>query len=130
MLDKPKKWPLYFCMILWLIAGCFALCVYAEARPESYYQEKYCASQFQGKRETPLAGGSRCDCETTTHCLEFEPAHRWYEAVGQSLYFSALLNKKAGIVLILRNEKDKRFLERLNMTIKHYNLPIDVWTEE
>jgi len=39
-----------------------------------------------------------------------------------------LLWKKAGIVLILEKIKDRKYWIRLNTTIDHFNLPIDIWT--
>jgi hypothetical protein len=36
--------------------------------------------------------------------------------------------KKAGIVLILENKKDRKYWIRLNTTIVHFNLPIDIWS--
>jgi hypothetical protein len=36
-------------------------------------------------------------------------------------------DKKAGIVLILENMKDRKYWIRLNTTIQHFNLPIDTW---
>jgi hypothetical protein len=35
--------------------------------------------------------------------------------------------KKAGIVLILETMKDRKYWIRLNITIEHFNLPIDTW---
>jgi hypothetical protein len=38
-----------------------------------------------------------------------------------------MTNKKAGIVLILENLKDRKYWIRLNTTIKHFGLQIDTW---
>jgi hypothetical protein len=51
----------------------------------------------------------------------------WAEAIGQSAYYSIHTKKKAGIVLILENVKDRKYWIRLNTTIEHFNLPIETW---
>jgi hypothetical protein len=52
----------------------------------------------------------------------------WVEVIGQSSYYSIQTQKKAGIVLILEKIKDRKYWIRLNATIEHFNLPIDIWT--
>lgn len=93
---------------------------------EKYYQTKWCSEQ-NGKMEVTLEGGGRVDCVTSTHVIEVEFAEKWAEAIGQSLYYSLSTNRKSGIVLIIESEKDMKFLLRLNSTIEHFKLPIDVW---
>jgi hypothetical protein len=51
----------------------------------------------------------------------------WAEAIGQSAYYSIHTKKKAGVVLILESMKDRKYWIRLNLTIEHFNLPIDTW---
>lgn len=95
--------------------------------PERWYQQIWC-KEHGGQEEKGLPGGTRCDCLTDSHVIEFDFGDKWYEAVGQSLYYSLKTEKRAGIVLILETEKDKKFWERLNSTIERFNLPIDVWS--
>jgi hypothetical protein len=47
--------------------------------------------------------------------------------VGQSSYYSIQTQKKAGIVLILENMKDRIYWIRRKNTIEHFDLPIDTW---
>ena len=75
-----------------------------------------------------LPDGTRCDCVTDTHAIEFDFGSNWAEAVGQSSYYSIQTQKKAGIVLILETMKDRKYWIRLNTTIEHFNLPIDTWS--
>jgi hypothetical protein len=51
----------------------------------------------------------------------------WVEVIGQSSYYSIQTQKKAGIVLILENIKDRKYWIRLKTTIQHFSLPIDTW---
>ena len=75
-----------------------------------------------------LPDGTRCDCVTDTHAIEFDFGRNWAEAVGQSSYYSLQTKKKPGVVLILETMKDRKYWIRLNTTIKHFNLPIDTWS--
>ncbi len=95
--------------------------------PEKWYQEKWCEAH-KGQVEVVLPDKTRCDCVTDTHAIEFDFGNKWTEAVGQSSYYSIQTKKKAGIVLILENKKDKKYWDRLNTTIEHFNLPIDTWS--
>ena len=80
--------------------------------------------------EVVLSDGTRCDCVTNTHAIEFDFGDHWSEAVGQSAYYAIQTGKKAGIVLILETMKDRKYWIRLNTTIEHFNLPIDTWVIE
>ena len=94
--------------------------------PEKWYQQKWCEAQ-KGQIEVVLPDGTRCDCVTDTHAIEFDFGNNWAEAIGQSAYYALQTGKKAGIVLILETLKDRKYWIRLNTTIEHFNLPIDTW---
>ena len=70
---------------------------------------------------------TRCDCLTSSHAVEFDFGKKWTEAIGHCLYYSMQTGKRAGIVLILENQKDYKHLIRLNLVIEYYGLPIDTW---
>jgi len=67
--------------------------------PEKYYQDIWCKKQ-NGISEYKLIDNTRVDCLTKTHAVEFDFASKWAEAIGQSLHYSRMTNKQAGIVLI------------------------------
>jgi hypothetical protein len=94
--------------------------------PEKWYQERWCRDNG-GQVEVVLPDKTRCDCLTGTHAIEFDFGSNWAEAVGQSISYSFQNGKRAGIVLILENLKDRKYWIRLNTTILHFNLPIDTW---
>ena len=94
--------------------------------PEKWYQEKWCEAH-KGQVEVVLPDGTRCDCLTDTHAIEFDFGKNWAEALGQSAYYSLQTKKKPGIVLILETVRDRKYWIRLNTTIEHFNLPIDTW---
>jgi hypothetical protein len=80
-----------------------------------------------GQLEVALPDGTRCDCLTDTHAIEFDFGNKWAEAIGQSAYYALQTGKKAGVVLVLETVKDKKYWLRLNSTIQHFNMPIDTW---
>lgn len=106
---------------MWLLCAGAALA----GPPESYYVDKWCSDR--GKQEARMPDGTRCDCLTATHAIEFDFGPKWDEAIGQSLNYALQTNKRAGIVLILRSEKDYRYWIRLNTVIDYHKLPIDTW---
>jgi hypothetical protein len=94
--------------------------------PEKWYQERWCRERG-GQVEVVMPDRTRCDCLTDNNAIEFDFGSNWAEAIGQSIYYSMQTEKRAGIVLILENKKDRKYWIRLNTTIQHFNLPIDSW---
>ena len=92
--------------------------------PESYYQWNFCT----GDTEHILDNYTRVDCLTESHAIEVDFASKFYEAIGQSLYYASYTGKRAGILLIIERKKDLKYWYRLNSVIQYYGLPIDVWT--
>ena len=93
---------------------------------EAWYQDVWCRG-MKGKVEVRMEDGRRIDCLTSTHAIEVEFARKWPEAVGQSLDYSMLTGKEAGIVLVLKTPGDHAYWQRLKTVINHYNLPIRLW---
>ena len=92
--------------------------------PEKWYQQRWCEAH-QGHVEVVLPDGTRCDCVTDTHAIEFDFGSGWAESIGQGLHYSSMTKKKAGVVLILETMKDRKYWIRLKNTIEHFNLPIE-----
>lgn len=108
-----------------------ALAVQAAAgqkRSERWYQERWC--EGKGQMEVVMPDGTRCDCLTDSHAIEFDFGKKWSEAMGQSLNYAMQTNKRAGIVMIIESPKDRKYWIRLNSIIQHYGLPIDTWVME
>ena len=109
---------------------CLIAAIPAQAGPpEKHYQSAWC-SEYRGQAEVRLPDGTRADCITATHAIEFDFGRKWAEAIGQALYYGLQTGKAPGVVLILDGEKDYRYWFRLNSTIQHYKLPIDTWKVE
>ncbi len=113
--------------LIFILVFLFPLLLFAKREhPEKWYQEKWC-QEHRGQVEVALPDGTRCDCLTDTHAIEFDFGSKWAEAIGQSAYYSLQTKKKPGVVLILETIKDRKYWIRLNTTIEHFNLPIDTW---
>lgn len=118
----PHLTKLFLLMLTLLpIAGCFG------GRPlhEKDYQRYWCGKQ-KGELEYRLNDGTRVDCLTKDYAVEVEYAHKWAEAIGQSLYYAKMTGRKPGIVLIMREHGDERFARRLREIAPQEQ--IKVWT--
>ncbi len=96
--------------------------------PPKWHEADYVDHHCKGEVEHVLADRTRIDCLSETHAIEYDWGKKWAEAIGQSLYYSAMTGKKAGIVLITNSRTKARYLNRLNKAIEAHNLAIDVWT--
>lgn len=125
---SQKSFPLALWRIIAFLALIFLVNPAEGGRlhKEKVYQGKWCA-QVGGKIEETLKDKTRVDCLTEQYAIEFDFGSKWAEAIGQALYYSIQTGKKPGIVLILEKKKDKKFLDRLNTVITHYNLQIRIW---
>ena len=117
-----KKSILIVCAVILLIP---ALAHAGRSHPKRWYQERWCAKYFGEDRVTV---SDVYDCLSPDHVIEFDYADRWYESIGEALHYAMQTGKRAGIVLIMEKEKDVKYWIKLNETIRHYHLPIDVWS--
>ena len=79
-----------------------------------------------GESEFRLEDKTRVDCLTRTHAIEFDFAHKVYESIGQSLYYSIKTNKKPGIVLIVEQPiKEEKYINRMKQIAAKQG--IDCW---
>ncbi len=98
----------------------------ANAMNEHWYQKVWCEGS-KGRMEVTLPEGPRVDCITKTHAIEMDFARKWPEAIGQSLHYAQLTGLEAGIVLILKSQKDTPHLNAARKVIAAYDLPIKLW---
>jgi len=94
------------------------------AESERFYQEKYCT----GKIEVVLEDRTRIDCETSHYAIEYDFARKWAESLGQALHYARMTNKQPGIVLIIEDLKDCKYLDRVKKDIEYFWLPVRVQT--
>ena len=103
----------------------FSVSAFSQTRQrETYYQAKF-AEVIGGEREVVLEDRTRVDIVTDSHVIEVDFAEKWAESIGQALHYEGMLDKHAGVLLVIEGQKEERFLERLmGVAAKH---GIDVW---
>lgn len=76
--------------------------------------------------EWRLDDGTRVDILTKEYAIEVDFADKWYEGVGQALYYSIKTNKKPALVLIIEKDSHEKYLDRLKMVAEKYGIKIYV----
>ncbi len=94
--------------------------------PERWYQDRW-AAKHHGITEYRLADGKRVDILTDKYAIEVDFAHKFYEAVGQSLLYAARTNRLPGIILIIETKTDEKYIKNLQEIITYWHLPIHLW---
>lgn len=113
-------------MVLRIVILFFLISACAGAKhlhPEKYYQDIWC-SLNSGKTEVKLLDDTRIDCLTKTHAIEFDFATKWAEAIGQSLHYSRMSGKNAGIVLIIEKSDDYKYYNKIKPLCEQYNIAL------
>ncbi len=71
------------------------------------YESDYVNMDCKGQIEFVLPDETRVNCLTDTHAIEYGYGRKWAEAIGQSLYYSAMTGKSEfisdSIVLVQHN---------------------------
>jgi hypothetical protein len=116
--------------LIWIPICFILLLVYSanakRLHPEQYYQISWCKDN-QGEVEVVLEDRTRVDCLTKTHAIEVDFANKFFEGLSQALYYGMMTGKKAGLVLIVERDTDKKYVGRAKKLIKYFSLPIDLW---
>lgn len=97
---------------------------YGHVFSQKYYEKDYADAIAQivgGDREVSVYGG-RVDIVTETHAYEVEWAHKWKNAIGQSLWYAQQTLKQPAIVLILKEKKDYKYFVQLNSSLSYAGL--------
>lgn len=95
--------------------------------PEKFYQKNWC-KENHGIMEYKLIDDTRVDCLTKDYAVEFDFATKWAEAIGQSLHYSRMTGKKAGINLIIEDKNDFKYYHRIEPLCKQYDIAL--WYSE
>ena len=75
---------------------------------EADYVKMHC----KGEIEHVLNDKTRIDCLTDSYACEFDFAKKWYEGVGQALWYSEKTGKKPCLALILKTKEDYKYYNR------------------
>lgn len=81
----------------------------------------YIQSLIGGKREVAIPSG-RVDLVTEDYAFEIEKANKWKHSIGQSLWYALNTNKNPGIILIIEEPKDNKYMIQLNTALEYADL--------
>lgn len=98
---------------------------------EKEYQEHWCKAHH-GIMEYELPDKTRIDC-VSAYATEFDFSYKVYEAIGQALYYSAMINKPPAVVLIMKNpnrSREQKYLDRLNVVAKKHGITVFIMTPD
>lgn len=113
-------------MVLRIVLILFLLSSFVFAKhlyPEKYYQDIWCKEQ-KGQSEVKLIDDTRIDCLTKTHAIEFDFASKWAEAIGQSLHYSNMTKRNAGIVLIIEKSDDYKYFNKIKPLCEKHQITL------
>jgi len=123
------------CVLIFVFLVCLVGYIGARADepvpPRKWHEADYAeawAAAHAGVCEVRNADATRTDIVTETHAIEVDYAHKWAEAVGQCLHYAIMTELQPGVVLILDDDKDQRYVERIKRISRRYHLCITVWT--
>jgi len=114
-------------ILIVLISGGYAHAADKRLHKEKDYQKDWCC-EANGIDEYVLPDKTRVDCVTDEYAIEFDFADKWAEAIGQSLHYARMTNRKPGIVLIIEHPEDKKHLEKLEPIAQE--IGIKIWIIE
>lgn len=95
----------------------------AHLHPEKYYQELWCNAN-QGVMEVKLKDYTRIDCVTDKYAVEFDFARKWAESIGQSLHYGMMTGKQPAVVLIIEEQKDWIYFNRIKALCNKYGIQL------
>ena len=95
---------------------------------EKPYQFWLNDNHFHGEMEYPVPNG-RVDIVNKDYAIEVEFAHKWKHSIGQALWYGLQTNKKPGIVLILKDKKERKYGIMLQSALDYAGISdkIKVW---
>jgi hypothetical protein len=96
---------------------------------ERHYQDLWCSEQ-EGQVEVRMKDGTRCDCLTDDMATEVDFAGKFYEGIAQALHYSMLTGRPGGLLLIVEQPKEWKYVVRAQNIIDFYKLPITLYTIE
>ena len=89
------------------------------------------APKYGAELEVRLWDGTRVDLLNDEYAIEVDWAGssgKWAEAIGQSLYYAELTNRKPGIILLVKDiERERRYIYRCQTVCSKHG--IRLWIE-
>ncbi len=99
------------------------------AHYEDSYVQAWCKAN-NGIEEYENEDKTRVDCLTDTHAIEFDFANKWAEGIGQALHYGAQTGKKPMVMLIIENDEQMIYFERVKKDGEIYGFDVDFVSDE
>jgi hypothetical protein len=78
--------------------------------------------------EVRLFDDKRVDMVVNDYAIEVDWANKWSEGVGQALYYAHATDKKAGLILLVKNsERDRKYLYQALVVCRANEPKITLW---
>lgn len=97
--------------------------VFAEGRDSR--EEGWCIQHF-GIFDYLFDDGSKIECYLENHAVEIDYLYKWEKTVEQALVYSVKTGQKPGVVLILKDQKERQKLEKIKEATD--SLGVTLWT--
>ena len=114
--------PRLACGLLALLMFPPATLVGKRLQRESVYSADWC-SERNGKQEVRTEYGTRADCvfedAGERYAVEVDFADNWAEGIGQALHYGSATGTLPGLVLVIEQNRDCRYLPRIQDTLKN-----------
>lgn len=106
-------------ILLFVVSVCFA---------DELAECRRLAIKYKAETEWRIIDdGSRIDLLNDEYAFEADWAHKWTEAVGQSLFYALKTNRKPAIILLIKDEKkDQHFVDRCKLVCDKYRITLFV----
>ena len=108
------------------LAHCESLAAKEFTRSEADYTARLCI-RLGGIIEVRLKSGKRVDCVTVSHAIESDFAPKWEDAIQQAQTYADETGKSPGILLVMKDIDDDRYLTALCQSVTDSSMPITVY---
>ena len=77
---------------------------------------------MKGEMEFSLFNSRRVDCFTSEYAIEVDFASKIFEGISQADYYAFMINRKAGLLLIVETKRDLETVREFHEYIIHRNV--------
>jgi len=110
-------------LVLGVCLGLLSPLVGSTEHNERAHLDTFC----HGEKDVRLYEGSTVDCVQEGHAIVVAYAPDWAQAIGRTLFYSAVTKLSPGILIIMRSDEDLVYSNRLYTPIRELDLGIKVW---
>lgn len=90
-------------------------------------ETKRLAPKYQAEATVLLDDGTICDLLNKKYAIEIDYTNKWYEAIGQSLHYAIVANRKPAIILLMKDpETEWKHLIRCAVVCGKYDIKLYV----